>query len=120
PAPAAARRAPPGAEARSSSCSCESQPFTSTWLLLLRIAVMLLAHHTRHDLPRFNADRLIDNSLLIGVVAHLHVARQRKILAERVPDETIVREDAPQVGVPAEHDPEQIESLPLVPVGGRP
>ena len=46
--------------------------------------------------------------------------RQRKILAKRMADESIVGQDAPQIGMTVEHDPEQVKGLTLVPIGVRP
>ena len=51
------------------------------------------------DLARLDADRLVDHPLLLGVVAHLDMARHREVLAQRVADEAVVREDATQVEV---------------------
>jgi len=58
--------------------------------------------------------------LLLGVVAHLHVAGHREVLAERVPHEAVVGEDAAQVRVAAEDDAVEVERLALVPVGRGP
>src|SRR5881394_122323 len=44
------------------------------------LAVHVFADHARHDLARLDAHRLVDDALLLGVVAHLHVARDRKVL----------------------------------------
>src|SRR6185312_13165816 len=44
------------------------------------------------------------------------MARQREVLAERMADEAVVGEDAPQVRMPLEHDAEKVERLALEPV----
>src|SRR5690606_8658965 len=69
---------------------------------LVRRPVPLLADHPLHQLARRDRDRLVDHALLLGVVAHLHVAADREVLAERMPDETVVGEDATQIGMPLE------------------
>jgi hypothetical protein len=48
------------------------------------------------------------------------VAGEREVLAERMPDEAIVGEDASQVRMPLEHDAVEIERFALEPVRGRP
>jgi hypothetical protein len=55
---------------------------------LPRIAVLVLADHARHDLARLDGDRLVDHAALLGVVAHLDVAGDREVLAERVAPRT--------------------------------
>src|ERR1700683_451081 len=44
----------------------------------------------------------------------------RVILAQRMPDESIVQQDTAQVGMPFEIDPEHVEAFALQPVGGFP
>jgi hypothetical protein len=58
---------------------------------------LLFADDARHDLARLDADRLVDDALLIGVVAHLDMPGHREVLAERVADEAVVGEDAAQI-----------------------
>ena len=58
---------------------------------------MLFTDHPRRDLPGFDTDRLIDYPLLVGVVTHFHIPAQWKILAERIADETVIGEKAPQI-----------------------
>ncbi len=58
--------------------------------------------------------------LALRVVAHLDVADQREVLAERMTDEAVVGQDAPQIRMAAEQDAEQIECLALEPVGAGP
>src|SRR5262245_25499337 len=79
-----------------------------------------LADHLRHGHARLDADRLIDDAPARRVVAHLDVAREREILAERMADEAVVGEDAAKVRVASEQDPVEVEGLALVPVRGRP
>src|SRR5579871_6656125 len=85
-----------------------------------RIVAMVVADHARHERARLDRDRLVDDPTLVRVVAHLDVAGQREVLAERVPDEAVVGQDPPQVRVAAEQDAEQVEGLALVPVRARP
>src|SRR3990167_4498607 len=73
--------------------------------------------HTRHEHARFDGNRFVNDALLLGVIAHLDMADEREILAERMPDETVIGEDAAQVRMPFEHDAEEIERLALIPVG---
>jgi hypothetical protein len=42
---------------------------------------------------------LVHHALLVGVVTHFDVADQREVLAERMADEAVVREDAAQIRV---------------------
>ena len=63
------------------------------------IPVMLFADHARRDLPWFYTDRLIDDPLLVGVVTHFHISTQWKVLAERIADEAVISENAPQIGM---------------------
>ena len=81
---------------------------------------MVVTNHFRHEHSRHDADGLIDDTLLLGVVLHFHVAAEWEVLAERMPDETVVGQDAAQVGVTAEQNPEQVERLALEPVRARP
>jgi hypothetical protein len=66
-------------------------------LRLSESAVVVFAHDARRDLARLDGHRLVDHALLLGVVAHLDVARDREVLAHRVADEAVVGEDAAQV-----------------------
>src|SRR6266699_2854504 len=60
-----------------------------------QVAILVLANDARRDLAGFDRYRLVDDALLLRVVTHLDVAREREILAERVADEAIIGEDAP-------------------------
>src|SRR3954464_14523158 len=66
--------------------------------LQCRVVTVVGADHLRHQRARLDAHRLVDHALFVGVVTHLDVADQRKVLAERMADEAVVREDAAQVG----------------------
>src|SRR5438067_9542945 len=90
----AIRRAPPDAAGQSSLCSCVFQPWR-----LLALAILRLAHDPRRDLTRLDRHRLIDDASLLGVVAHLDMTREGKILAKRMTDETVVRQQPPQIGM---------------------
>src|SRR5258706_15921359 len=89
-------------------------------MLRAEVAVLVLADDARDDLARLDGDRLVDDALLLRVVAHLDVARDREVLAERVADEAVVGQDAAQVGMAVEYDAEQVEGLALEPVDPRP
>src|SRR3990170_2393724 len=106
-----------GAAVRSWGCSCGFLP----WLLPRgEIAEFVFPDDARDDFPRLDGDRLIHDAPLVGVVAHFDVSHDREILAERMTDEAVVGEDAPQVRVPGENDAEQVERLAFEPVGRRP
>src|SRR5262249_52784208 len=127
PARGAARREPPGAAARSSSCSCESRCSHSWWRssrqvrVLERVVVpVILTDDLRYEHARLDGHGLVDDALLLRVVAHLDVAGEREVLAERVADEAVVREDAAQVRMAAEQDAEEVERLALEPVCATP
>src|SRR5688572_389047 len=63
------------------------------------LVAVVLADHFRDQRARLDAHGLVDHPSLLGVVAHLDVADQREILAERMADETVVGQDAPQIRV---------------------
>jgi hypothetical protein len=52
--------------------------------------------------------RLVDHALLLIVVAHLDEAGQREILAQRMPLETVIGQDAAQIRMAGEQDAVQI------------
>src|SRR3984957_10430670 len=81
---------------------------------------MVMTDHFRHEHSRQDADGLIHDALLLGVVLHFDVAAEWEVLAERMPDEAVVGQDAAQARVTAEQNPAQVESLALEPVGARP
>src|SRR4029453_8904317 len=81
-----------------------------------RPGTAFLADHLRHGDARLDADGLVDDAAARRVVEHLDVARERKVLAERVPDESVVGEDPPEVRVTAEEDAVEIKGLALVPI----
>ncbi len=92
---------------------------------LVRIALagprVLGAFPWRQEVPvaplhRFH--RLVDHPLQLVVVADLDVAGHREVLAQRMPVEAVIREQAPQVRVPFEEDAVHVERLALEPVGG--
>ena len=80
-------------------------------------AIVFFADDARCDLARLNAHRLVDHALTLGVVAHFHMTRQREILAEGMADETVVGQDAAQVGMAFENDAIEVKGFALVPVG---
>src|SRR5690606_27631816 len=89
-------------------------------ILELGLVAVIVANDLRHERARLDADRLVDDAALVRVVAHLDLADHREILAERMPDEAVVRKEAPQVRVTAEQDSIEVERLALVPVCGAP
>jgi hypothetical protein len=64
--------------------------------------------------------RLVDHLLALLVVAHLDIAGQREILAQRMPLEAVIGQDAAQIGLAGEEDAEQVPGLALPPGGDRP
>ncbi len=62
--------------------------------------------------------RLVDHALLLLVVAHLDIAGEREILAQRMALEAVVGEDAAQIGMVGEIDAVEIPGLALEPAGG--
>src|SRR3990172_8035485 len=88
--------------------------------LRFKVAVAILADDARGDLARLDRDRLINHAPLLGVVAHLDMARHREVLAEGMTDKAVVGKDASKVRVPGKHDSEQIERFALVPSRARP
>src|SRR6188768_3407859 len=80
----------------------------------------VVADDLRHERTRLDADRLVHDAAFRGVVTHLDVADQRKVLAEWMADEPVVGEQATQIGMAAEQDSVKIERLALEPVGGAP
>src|ERR1035441_1299100 len=57
-----------------------------------RVITIVMANNLRHEGPGLDGHRLVDHPALLRVVAHLDIARQRKILAEGMPDEAVVGE----------------------------
>jgi hypothetical protein len=70
--------------------------------------------------PALNAryHRLVDHALELVVVADLHIAGHREVLAQRIAVEAVIGEDAAQVRVALEEDAVHVEGFALVPVGG--
>src|SRR5262249_50846959 len=62
--------------------------------------------------------RLIDDALLLLVVAHLDIAGERKILPQRMSLETLIGEETTQIGMTLEIDAVEVPGLALVPAGG--
>ena len=61
--------------------------------------------------------RLVDDALLLVVVAHLDKAGEREILAQRMTVETVVGQDAAHVRMAGEQHAVQVEGFALEPVG---
>src|SRR5581483_2892778 len=81
---------------------------------------LYITDHARHQHARLYRHRLVHDAALGFVVAHLDLADQRKVLAERMPDKAVIGEDAPQVGMALENNAEEIERFALEPIGGVP
>src|SRR4051812_6899321 len=84
------------------------------------IVTVVVTDYARYQGARFNRHRLIYNALLYFVVAYFNVANQREVLAERMPDKSIVGENTTQVRMSFEHDAEQIKCFTLEPICGCP
>src|SRR5258706_5149478 len=84
------------------------------------LVTVVVADHARHQGARLYGDWLVHHPLALGVVAHLDIADQREVLAEGVADEAVVGQQAAQVRLVAEQDPEQVEDFALEPVGAGP
>src|SRR5690348_1555518 len=67
----------------------------------------------------YQLNRLIDHALKLIVVAHLDIAGERKVLAQRITGKSIVGQDAPQIRMIRKNDAIHVERLALEPVGGR-
>src|ERR1022692_1113025 len=63
----------------------------------LWIVAIVVANYLRHENPRFDRDRLVNDAALLRVVANLDVPGQREILAERMADEPVIGQYAPQI-----------------------
>src|SRR5574343_577249 len=58
-----------------------------------RVPVGIFAHDARGVFARGNRHRLVDDTRLIRIVAHLDITGDREILAERMPDEAVIGQD---------------------------
>src|SRR5882724_5531126 len=77
----------------------------------MQATVVVFTNDARRDLARLDRDRLIDDALLLCVITHLDVAGGRKVLAERMTDETVVGQDASQIEMAFEQDAVEVEGL---------
>src|SRR4029453_13332139 len=57
-----------------------------------RLVAVVLADDARHERARLDRHGLVHDAALRRVVSDLDVADQREVLAERMPDETVVGE----------------------------
>src|SRR5690606_16369512 len=64
-------------------------------------------------------DRVVDDALHPIVPVQLDITGERNVLAQRMPLETVVGEDAAQVRMPGEEDTVEVVGLALEPVGAR-
>eukprot|EP00053_Salpingoeca_punica_P019499 m.197665 g.197665 ORF g.197665 m.197665 type:complete len:331 (+) comp17668_c0_seq2:146-1138(+) len=109
--------------------SASTSTYSSQSLLLLRVHVCLLGRRAASAdlIPGAlevkvaellsQLERLCDHALQLIVVAHLRVAPQREVLAERMAFKAVVCEHASQVGVVAEVHAKEVPHLALRPVG---
>src|SRR5437773_2544784 len=81
---------------------------------------MIMADDLGHQYTRYDAHGLIHHALLFRVVLHFNIADEREVLAERMANEPVVREDAAQVRMTAKQNTEQVKGLTLEPVGRSP
>jgi len=79
-----------------------------------------MTNDSRHERARLDAHGFVHHPLFLRVIAHFDVADQREIFAERMPDESVIGEQATQIRVSLEENAEQIEGLALEPIGRRP
>src|ERR1700712_585265 len=86
----------------------------------VQAAVVVFANDSRCDLARLDRHGLIDDALLLVVVAHFHMTGRREILAERMTDETVVGEDATKVEMTFEDYAVEVERLALEPCARAP
>jgi hypothetical protein len=56
---------------------------------------VIVTDNLGNERTRLDADGLVDDAALFRVVADFHIPDQWKILAERVPDKSVVGEQAP-------------------------
>src|SRR5690606_28322288 len=89
-------------------------------ILQVELITIVVANDLRDERARLDRDGLVNDAAFDRVVAHLDVADERKILAERMADEAVVREQPTQIGMTAEQDAVEIERLALEPIGRRP
>src|SRR6185503_6752102 len=84
------------------------------------LVARVVADDLRNERARLDADGFVDDAPFRRVVTHLDVADQREVLAERMADEAVVREQAAEVRVSAEQDTGEVERVTLEPIGGAP
>src|SRR6185312_10203761 len=84
------------------------------------IVAIVVTDDLGHQDPRFDADRLVHHTPLLRIVAHLHIAGEREVLAERMADEAVIGEQAAQVRVTLEQNAEHVEGLALEPIDAGP
>src|SRR5215472_15363703 len=62
--------------------------------------------------------RLVDDALLLLVVAHLDIAGEREILAQRMALEPVIGEEAPEIRMIGKEDAVEVPRFALEPPGG--
>src|SRR5690606_32138934 len=82
----------------------------------VQASVIVFANYTRRDFSRLDGHWLVHDPLTLGVVTHFHMPGEREVLAEGMPNKTVIGQDATQVVVSIEHDTEQVEGFALEPV----
>src|SRR5262245_30000425 len=72
--------------------------------LILQIGrvTRVVANDLGHQRARLDRHRLVNDAALHGVVPHLDVTDEREVLAERMADEAVVRQESAQIRVAAE------------------
>ena len=74
----------------------------------------------RHQHARFDTDRLINHAPLFGIIDYFDVATQREILAERMADETVIRQQTAQGRIAGKEVSIQVKGLAGGPGGSGP
>src|SRR5690349_11178096 len=77
---------------------------------------MLFADDARRYLARLDGDRLVDNPLLIRVIAHLDIAAEREVFTERVTNKSVVSENTAEIRMAGKHDAVKIECFAFKPI----
>ena len=101
------------------ACICR-HPVSPLRLLIARQHVVRPSQGDRKSKLRNSwaqLHRLVDDALLLVVVAQLDIAGEREVLAQREALEAVVGQDAAQVRMTGEEDAVQVEGFALEPVG---
>jgi len=74
-----------------------------------RVVAVVRADYARHEHARLDADWLVDDAASFPGRSGPRRGRSMENLAKRVPDESVVGQDAPQVGMTTEQNAVQVE-----------